>query len=62
MEFFKRYIKRLIDERLLEMKITSVKVVHSDPGKIEVSIQNCCLISGGCCIETVDKGHIKNDS
>ncbi len=43
----KKYIKKLINECLLEMKITSIKVIHQDPGKVEVSISNCTLISGG---------------
>ena len=51
MKFIRRYFKKLIHECLLEMKITSVKISHPQPDKIEVRIKNCSLISGGCCIE-----------
>lgn len=52
MKFIRNYFKRLINECLLDMKITSLKVTHPQPDKVEIKIENCSLISGGCCIET----------
>lgn len=49
----KKYLRKIINECLLEMKITSVKVIHNNPGKIEVQIDNCTIISGGCSVEMI---------
>ena len=46
----KKYLKKLIEECLLEKKITCVKIV-ADSKNLQVHMSDCTLIGGGSSIE-----------